>query len=39
VWLREVAALDGTMKGVVQMWYRGEQRIGAMYGALSFEGA
>ena len=38
VWLREVAALDGTMKGVVQMWYRGEQRIGAMYGALSFEG-
>jgi len=38
VWIREVASLDGAMKGIVQMWYRGEQRIGALYGALNFEG-
>ena len=37
VWRREVAALDGTMKGVVHTWYRGEDRIGAAYGALLFQ--
>jgi len=39
VWSREVAALDGTLKGVVHIWYRGEQRVGAAYGTLDFEGA
>jgi len=39
VWSREVAALDGTLKGVVHIWYRGEQRIGAAYGTLDFEAA
>ena len=39
VWRREVASRDGTMKAVLHIWYRGEQRLGAAYGALAFEPA
>lgn len=39
VWRREVAALDGTMKAVLHIWYRGEQRLGATYGTLAFDPA
>jgi len=39
VWSREVAALDGTLKGVVHIWYRGEQRVGVAHGTLEFEAA
>lgn len=39
VWRREVAALDGTMKGVVHTWYRGDQRVGVAHGVLEFEPA
>ena len=38
VWRRDVASLDGTInKGVVHIWCRGKQRIGAAYGTLEFE--
>ncbi len=39
VWRREVVLRDGTMKAVLHIWYRGEQRLGAAYGALAFEPA
>ena len=39
VWRREVAALDGTMKAVLHIWYQGEQRLGATYGTLAFNPA
>ena len=39
VWRREVAALDGTMKAVLHIWYQGEQRLGATYGILAFDPA
>ena len=39
VWRREVASTDGTLKAVLQIWYRGEQRLGAVYGTLGFEPA
>ena len=39
VWRREVASRDGTLKAVLHIWYRGEQRLGAAYGALAFEPA
>jgi hypothetical protein len=37
-WRREVIALDGTRKAVVQHWYRGGQRVGTQFGVLTFEG-
>ncbi|MCY4273651.1 MAG: hypothetical protein OXF00_13530 [bacterium] len=36
VWRREVSSRDGTLKAVLHIWYRGEQRLGAAYGALAF---
>ena len=39
VWRREVVSQDGTMKAVLHIWYRGEQRLGAAYGALAFDPA
>ena len=39
VWRREVVSRDGTLKAVLHVWYRGEQRLGAAYGALAFEPA
>ncbi len=39
VWRREVVSLDGTTKAVLHIWYRGEQRLGATYGTLTFEPA
>ena len=39
VWRREVAALDGTMKAVLCIWYRGSERVGASYGTLAFDPA
>ena len=39
VWRREVVSRDGAMKAVLHIWYRGEQRLGAAYGALAFEPA
>jgi len=37
VWRREVAALDGSTKAVLHIWYRGEERLGALYGTLTFD--
>ena len=37
VWTRRVLSLDGTTQGVLDTWYRGEQRIGVSYGSLTFE--
>ena len=37
VWRREVASLDGSTKAVLHIWYRGEQRLGAVYGTLAFD--
>ena len=37
MWRREVASRDGTMKAVLHIWYRGEERLGAAYGVLAFE--
>ena len=37
VWRREVASLDGSTKAVLHIWYRGEERLGAVYGTLSFD--
>ena len=37
VWRREVASLDGSMKAVVHLWFRGDKRIGAAHGTLAFE--
>ena len=39
VWRREVASLDGATKAVLHIWYRGEQRLGAVYGTMYFEPA
>ena len=39
VWRREVVSRDGSMKAVLHIWYQGEQRLGAAYGALDFEPA
>ena len=39
VWRREVVSRDGAMKAVLHIWYRGEQRLGAAYGALAFQPA
>ena len=36
VWRREVASLDGSTKAVLHIWYRGEERLGALYGTLAF---
>lgn len=36
VWQREVIALDGTQKAVLQLWYRGSQRIAMQHGVLAF---
>lgn len=38
-WRRDVAALDGKRKAVVQHWYRGGQRVGTQFGVLEFEPA
>lgn len=35
-WRREVAALDGSRKAVVEHWYRGGQRVGVQFGVLEF---
>ena len=37
LWRREVATRDGTCKAVLHLWFRGQERIGAEWGALSFE--
>ena len=37
LWRREVASRDGTTKAVLHVWYRGEQRLGAAYGTLTFD--
>ncbi len=37
VWHREVASLDGSTKAVLHIWYRGEERLGALYGTLAFD--
>ena len=37
VWRREVASLDGTTKAVLHIWYRGEERLGALYGTVAFD--
>ena len=39
LWRREVASRDGTTKAVLHVWYRGEQRLGAAYGTLTFDPA
>ena len=39
VWRREVASLDGSTKAVLHIWYRGEERLGALYGTLAFDPA
>ena len=39
VWRREVASLDGSTKAALHIWYRGEERLGALYGALAFDPA
>ena len=36
VWRREAASRDGTTKAVLDVWYRGEQRVGTAYGVLAF---
>ena len=38
-WQRQVVALDGKHKAVVQHWYRGGQRAGSQFGVLEFEPA
>lgn len=37
VWRREVASRDGTTKAALHIWYRGEERLGALYGTLTFD--
>ena len=37
VWRREVASLDGSTKAVLHIWYRGEERLGALYGTVAFD--
>ena len=37
VWRREVASADGALKAVLHIWYRGEQRLGAVYGTMAFD--
>ena len=39
VWRREVASADGALKAVLHIWYRGEQRLGAVYGTMAFDPA
>lgn len=36
-WRREVVALDGSRKALVEHWYRGGQRVGVQFGVLEFE--
>lgn len=36
VWRREIATVDGSMKAVLLIWYRGGQRICAQQGILNF---
>lgn len=36
VWRREVASHDGTIKFILNYWYRGGERIGAQFGVLKF---
>lgn len=36
VWRREVLSHDGEQKAVVQMWYRGGERVAVEYGVLRF---
>ena len=36
-WRREVASGDGATKAVLHIWYRGEQRLGAVYGTMTFD--
>ena len=37
VWRREVASLDGSIKAALHIWYRGEKRLGAVYGTMAFD--
>ena len=37
VWRREAVSLDGATKAVLHIWYRGEERLGALYGTLAFD--
>jgi hypothetical protein len=39
VWRREVVSHDGSVKAVVNAWYRGGQRVGVEFGVLRFEEA
>jgi len=39
VWTRNITTLDGTIRAVVDTWFRGEERIGATFGVLTFEPA
>ncbi len=39
VWRREVVSRDGATKAVLHVWYRGEERLGALYGTLAFDPA
>ncbi len=39
MWRREATSLVGDLKAVLYMWYRGEQRLGAVYGTLQFQPA
>ena len=39
VWRREVVSRDGATKAVLHIWYRGEERLGAVYGTLAFDPA
>lgn len=36
VWRREVISLDGNNKALLQLWYRGSQRVATAYGVLAF---
>ena len=37
LWRREVINNEGNQKAVVEMWFKGSQRVGAQFGALTFE--
>jgi hypothetical protein len=37
VWRREVTSHDGSVKAVVNNWYRGGERVGVEHGILRFE--
>jgi hypothetical protein len=36
VWRREVVSADGAYKALVNLWYRGEERLGAEWGLLKY---